>query len=92
MASNVSKLKKFLEIEWIKYRTKNRKIKDINNCFRKNNCFFFFLVVYYDIKLCFRISAQFFSFNISMLSIFQFYTLQSYLFKTQNYNQIFVFS
>lgn len=57
MASNVSKLKKFLEIEWIKYRTKNRKIKDINNCFRKNNCFFFFLVVYYDIKLCFRISA-----------------------------------
>lgn len=70
MASNVSKLKKFLEIEWIKYRTKNRKIKDINNCFRKNNCFFFFLVVYYDIMLCFRISAQFFSFNISMLSHF----------------------
>lgn len=49
LANNlVSKLNRFLEIEWIKYQTRNRKIKlkDINNCFRKNNCFFFFLVVY----------------------------------------------
>lgn len=71
-----NKLKKFLEIEWIKYGTRNRKIKlkDINTIVFEN-CSFFFLRFFYffffllSIKpLLPRISAQFFSFNISILS------------------------